>query len=95
MYMFVVHVHMYNVHVLYMYMYMYMYNEFVSIVIVLYCDGSLFVILDAPMKAQSQYNPTSVAGRCNAAHVSVGLQDQQSPREMREKIQKQMEHKVM
>ena len=57
-----------------------------------------FFMLDTctpTMKAQSQYNPSSVAGRSNAAHVSVGLQDQWSPREMNEKIQKQMEHKVM
>ena len=53
-------------------------------IIILYVDLQVIT-------AQSQYNPS---GRIAASHVSVGLLEQQSPREMNEKWKKQMEHRV-
>lgn len=44
------------------------------------------------MKAHNVHNPTAVGG--GASHVSVGLQQQMSPREYTEKKMKELEHRV-
>lgn len=46
------------------------------------------------MKANNVQNPTSVAGRGGGGIVSVGLQEQMSPREFNEKKRKDLEHRV-
>ena len=46
------------------------------------------------MKAQNVHNPASVAGRGGDTKVSVGLQLQQSPRELTEKKIQELEHRV-